>query len=69
MLSNYTNDHTKEVEQRIAAIRILVNDSCIFFKPRIGSTAVLQQCLYCAYAVWDTKQNECKSTGLCKYKR
>ena len=62
-------DHTGEVEQRIAAIRVYPCDSCSFFIRREGAMVNLRQCIYCAYSVFDRDKGDLQQQGLCKYKK
>lgn len=66
---NGFTDHTPEVERRIAAIRTLPGDSCVFFKPRDGTPVGLRQCWYCAYGVFDVKSTQENKQGLCKFRK
>ena len=63
------NDHTGEVEQRIAAIHICPCDSCSFFVKRRNVLTNLRQCVYCTYGVFEGNESDIHRTGLCKYKR
>lgn len=61
------NDHTLEVEQRIAAIRISSEDTCAFFKIREKALTNTKRCGNCAFGVFEYDEAK-KSYGLCKYR-
>lgn len=62
-------DHTYELEQRLAAIRIAPEDSCSFFKVRDGSLIQLHRCLYCTYGAFMLISNSENRHGFCKFKK
>lgn len=62
-------DHTSDVEQRIAAIRICPYDSCLFFVRREKALINLRQCIYYTYGVFEGDGRDIQEQGLCKYKR
>ncbi|MCI2058077.1 MAG: hypothetical protein LKJ80_02600 [Oscillibacter sp.] len=62
------NDHTHEVERRVAAIRVRARDSCGFFKVREGALAPRRECFFCAYGKIGTK-DDLNPEGLCNFKK
>lgn len=62
-------DHSKEVEQRIAAIRVCPFDRCLFFVRKDKALISLRQCIYCAYGAFEGDGRDIQEQGLCKYKR
>lgn len=62
----YSIDHTSELEQRLAAIKINVSDSCAFFKQREGCMFSQKLCCYCAFAKFI---DESVNVGFCKFKK
>ena len=43
-------DRTRELEIRIKAIRILPEDTCVFFERQDGRVMGFKQCRYCRFA-------------------
>lgn len=62
-----TNDHTAEVEQRIAAIHVHGEDACAFCKVREGAITNIKKCANCAFGVFLYNENG-EGRGLCKYR-
>lgn len=60
-------DHSAQVEQRIAAIRVSACDLCVFFKSREGALTDVKKCGNCAYATF-IFNGVVNSYGLCKYR-
>jgi uncharacterized C2H2 Zn-finger protein len=58
-------DRTREVEERLKAIKVEKSDGCCFFAPREGSIFKIQICAFCQYG----KFEDGKSLGLCKSRR
>lgn len=62
-------DRTYELEQRMKAVHIGVQDSCAFFKLREDSLANQRQCWYCVHSQFDRENNDLGQLGLCRFKR
>ena len=58
-------DRTRELEIRVRAIRIIPEDSCVFFQRREGCVMGLAQCRYCRFAKFEPEQSQ----GFCKFKK
>lgn len=65
---NAQTNHTREVEERISAIRICPCDGCSFFVRRESSLVGLRQCFYCEYSVFGKDSSDIHQDGLCNYK-
>jgi uncharacterized C2H2 Zn-finger protein len=59
------NDRTKEVEERLKAIKIEKSDGCCFFVPREDSVFKIRMCIFCQYGKFEDE----KRIGLCKYRK
>lgn len=62
-------DHTKEVERRLAAIHIHLQDNCAFFKLRNDALVNMQKCQYCTYGLFNHDSNGLNIQGLCKVRK
>ncbi len=60
-------DRTNELEQRLKAIVVNSEDTCIFYKNRENALFYFKRCYYCTYYSPDDVKNS--ETGLCKFKR
>lgn len=58
-------DRTRELEIRVRAIRIIPEDSCVFFQRREGCVMGFKQCRYCRFAKFEPEQTQ----GFCKFKK
>ncbi len=58
-------DRTRELEIRIKAIRILPEDTCVFFERQDGRVMGFKQCRYCRFAKFEQE----KPNGYCKFKK
>lgn len=62
------NDHTREVEQRISAIKVRQRDICAFYQPRDLCLVAMKECWYCRFAFFDMESKELSKEGFCKFR-
>lgn len=62
-------DHTKEVENRISAIKTNSRDTCSFYQSRDMCLTVMKECWYCRYASFDVESQDPFKPGFCKYNK
>lgn len=62
-------DRTYELEQRMKAVRIRVQDNCTFFVLREDSLSSQRQCWYCAFSKFDRENGGNTQLGICNFKR
>ncbi len=67
-MENTSTDRTGELEQRLKAIRIFPEDSCVFFERREGCAMGFPRCRYCRFAKFEPNA-EYEKQGLCKFKK
>lgn len=62
-----SEDHTRELETRLKAIRINPDDSCVFFRVRDDCVMLGRRCRYCRYGNFDDDW-AAGEAGFCRFK-
>ena len=62
-------DRTTDVEQRLRAIQVDAQDTCVFWTARDGTYVTLRQCMYCMYGKFGSGYVGIGERGVCRFKR